>query len=125
VDSPRTGKNKTYKMTDAGLSAFSVFFMQSPSFLEYQRTLEQAHGENNARTLSGEHQIPSDNQIRTLLDPSPPSLVNPIYASLLNALRESGVVDSHRSLNGSLLLAFDGTEYFSSQRIHCGQCSTR
>ena len=37
---PRTGKNKKYKMTDAGLSAFAVFFMQSPSFLEYQRTLE-------------------------------------------------------------------------------------
>lgn len=27
----RTGKNTNYTMTDAGLSAFSVFFMQSPS----------------------------------------------------------------------------------------------
>ena len=72
---PRTGKNKSYKMTDAGLSAFSVFFMQSPSFLEYQRTLEQSHGENNARTLFGVHEIPSDNQIRTLLDPTPPIMV--------------------------------------------------
>jgi len=121
----RKGKNKSYTLVDAGLSAFSVFFMQSPSFLEYQRTLEQAHGENNARTLFGVHEIPSDNQIRTLLDPTPPSRVNPIYASLFNALRESGVVDSHRSLNGSLLLALDGTEYFSSKCIHCGQCSTR
>jgi hypothetical protein len=121
----RKGKNKSYTLVDAGLSAFSVFFMQSPSFLEYQRTLEQAHGENNARTLFGVHEIPSDNQIRTLLDPTPPSLLNPVYSTLFNALRESGVVDSHRSLNGSLLLAFDGTEYFSSQAIHCDKCSTR
>ena len=121
----RKGKNKSYTLVDAGLSAFSVFFMQSPSFLEYQRTLEQAHGENNARTLFGVHEIPSDNQIRTLLDATPPSRVNPIYASLFNALRESGVVDSHRSLNGSLLLALDGTEYFSSKCIHCEECSTR
>ena len=121
----RKGKNKTYTMTDAGLSAFSVFFMQSPSFLEYQRTLEQAHGENNARTLFGVHEIPSDNQLRTLLDATPPSSLDPAYSFLFNALRESGVVDSHRSLNGSLLLAFDGTEYFSSKCIHCGQCSTR
>ena len=121
----RKGKNKTYTLVDAGLSAFSVFFMQSPSFLEYQRTLEQAHGENNARTLFGVHEIPSDNQIRTLLDASPPSLLKPVYSTLFNALRESGVVDSHRSLNGSLLLAFDGTEYFSSQAIHCDRCSTR
>jgi hypothetical protein len=121
----RKGKNKSYTMVDAGLSAFSVFFMQSPSFLEHQRTLEQAHGENNARTLFGVHEIPSDNQIRSLLDPTPPSLVKPIYSCLFNALREGGVVDSQRSINGTLLLAFDGVEYFSSQAIHCEHCSTR
>jgi len=121
----RKGKNKKYSMVDAGLSAFSVFFMQSPSFLEHQRTLEQAHGENNARTLFGIHDIPSDNHIRTLLDATPPSLLQPVYSGLFDALRESGVVDAHRSVNGTLLLAFDGTEYFSSQSIHCDQCSTR
>ena len=31
---PRQGKNTRYTLVDAGLSAFSVFFMQSPSFLE-------------------------------------------------------------------------------------------
>jgi len=122
---PRTGKNSHYTMVDAGLSAFSVFFMQSPSFLEHQRTLEQAHGENNARTLFGVHEIPTDNQIRTLLDPTPPAMVRPAYSFLFNALQEAGVVDSHRSLNGTLLLALDGTEYFSSQKLHCDQCSTR
>ena len=30
---PRRGKNTRYTLVDAGLSAFSVFFMQSPSFL--------------------------------------------------------------------------------------------
>jgi len=35
----RTGKNTNHTMTDAGLSAFSVFFMQSPSFLDFQRTM--------------------------------------------------------------------------------------
>ena len=37
----RTGKNTTYSLTDAGLSAFSVFFMQSPSFLEFQRAMQK------------------------------------------------------------------------------------
>ena len=32
---PRRGKNTTDTMVDTGLSAFSVFFMQSPSFPEY------------------------------------------------------------------------------------------
>ena len=29
----RTGDNTVYKIKDAGLAAFSVFFMQSPSFM--------------------------------------------------------------------------------------------
>jgi len=35
------------------------------------------------------------------------------------------VVDAFRSVNGTRLLALDGTEYFSSQAIHCEYCSTR
>lgn len=31
---PRQGKNTTYTLVDAALSAFAVFFLQSPSFLE-------------------------------------------------------------------------------------------
>ena len=49
----RTGKNTSYTMTDAGLSAFSVFFMQSPSFLDFQRTIQEMQGKNNAQTLFG------------------------------------------------------------------------
>ena len=121
----RRGKNTTYTMVDAGLSAFSVFFMQSPSFLEYQRSLEQTRGENNARTLFGAHAIPSDNHLRNLLDATPPSAVEPMYASLFNVLEQAGVVDAHRSVGRTLLLALDGVDYFSSASIHCEHCSTR
>jgi hypothetical protein len=43
----RRGKNTRYTLVDAALSAFSVFFMQSPSFLEHQRTLQDTQGKNN------------------------------------------------------------------------------
>src|SRR5512147_3305007 len=77
---PRQGKNSRDTVVDAGLSAFSVFFMQSPSFLEYQRRLEQAHGTSNAQTLWGVHPIPSDNHIRHLLDATPPRQVTPLFS---------------------------------------------
>ena len=73
----RTGKNSNYKMTDAGLSAFSVFFMQSPSFLDFQRTMQETQGKNNAQTLFGVFKIPSDNHIRDLLDGVEPTEVYP------------------------------------------------
>ena len=122
---PRQGKNTRYTLVDAGLSAFSVFFMQSPSFLDYQRSLDQALGRNNAQTLFGVHEIPSDNQIRHLLDATAPSQVRPLFSYLVNALNHAGVIETYRSVNQTLLLAFDGTEYFSSHAIHCPQCSTR
>ncbi|MBS3951937.1 MAG: ISNCY family transposase, partial [Methylomicrobium sp.] len=36
-----SGVYQKYTMVDAALSAFSVFFMQSPSFLEHQRTMQK------------------------------------------------------------------------------------
>ena len=33
--------------------AFGLFFTQSPSFLDYQRTLQQSKGQNNVHTLLG------------------------------------------------------------------------
>ena len=122
---PRRGKNTRYTLVDAGLSAFSVFFMQSPSFLDYQRSLEQRLGKNNAQTLFGVHEIPSDNQIRHLLDATEPERVEPLFAYLFEALTQAGVVETYRSVNQTLLLALDGTEYFSSPTIHCAQCSSR
>ena len=49
----RKGKNKSYSVRDATLSAFSVFFTQSPSFLSFQRSMELNKGNNNGRTLFG------------------------------------------------------------------------
>src|ERR1039457_4816296 len=43
--------NVDYSMVDIGLSAFSLFFMQSESFLSHQRRLEQGHGTSNCHTL--------------------------------------------------------------------------
>jgi hypothetical protein len=48
-----------------------------------------------------------------------------LFSYLFQALHQAGVVETYRSVNQTLLLALDGTEYFSSPTIHCSQCSTR
>ncbi len=65
----RTGRNTTYRVSDAA-AAFSVFFTRSASFPAWQRTLAQKRGGDNARTLFGVGKLPSDHQIRNLLDPA-------------------------------------------------------
>lgn len=121
----RTGNNSQYEMGDAGLGAFSVFFTQSASFLEYQEDLKRLKGRSNAENLFGMRNIPSDSHIRSLLDPVSPKNLNPMYRLVFERLEAGGALEAFRSHAKSLLVAMDGTEYFSSQKIHCPSCSHR
>lgn len=120
---PRKGKNKHYTLRDAALGAFAVFFTQSPSFLAYQRDMTKRHGQSNAHTLFGLTEIPCDNQIRTLLDPVPPALLEPVFAHGLTTLVETQQLTAFRSWQKRLLVVLDSTQYFASQTISCPQCS--
>ena len=121
----RTGKNISYRIRDAALSAFSVFFTQSPSFLAHQRAMETSKGRSNAGSLFQIEKIPSDNQIRSLLDPIAPENLSPLFAEILLALEQAGELEQFRVMNGQLLISMDGTSYFSSKAIHCPNCQHR
>ncbi len=47
-------------MDDISRSAFEVFFVQSPSFLARQSSMQQTQGVNNGNTLFGITRLPSD-----------------------------------------------------------------
>ena len=57
-DVRKPSPNTRYTIQNAALGAFGIFFMQSPSFLEYQRQLHQRQGHDNAQTLFGVEPIP-------------------------------------------------------------------
>jgi hypothetical protein len=120
----RTGKNKSYTIEDVGLAAFSVFFTQEPSFLSYQRMMQQTKGRNNATSLFGITDIPTDPQIRTILDPVGPEYLFELFDRYLWLLGDQGILDQFRAANGDLLVALDGTWSVSSNTIHCRECST-
>jgi hypothetical protein len=124
-DARKGGNNQRYTLEDAALSAFAVFFTQSPSFLDYQRRMQKERGRNNAASLFGVHQIPSDQQIRNLLDPVPPEHLAPLLMNAVDGLCRLGELETHRTLAGGFTVALDGTEYFASNAICCPSCSTR
>jgi len=119
----RTGKNTSYTMEDFALSAFAVFFTQSPSFLAHQRAMQTARGQNNAQSFFALEAIPCDNQIRQVLDAVPPESLYPVYDRAYDTLREHGILERFRGVQDSTLIALDGTWYFSSQKLHCPHCS--
>lgn len=118
----RTGNNITYQVADAALSAFSGFFMQCPSFLNYQTKMLKNTGRSNMQSLFQADKIPCDNQIRNLLDPIDPSHLEIIFEVIFNGLLEEGYLDTYRSINDTLLFGLDGTRFHSSQNIHCDKC---
>ncbi len=130
-------------MADIGLAAFSIFFLQSPSFLAHQRALEQNRGRSNCQGLFGIDKIPTDNHIRDMLDPVAPAALFGLFTQAVAALEDGAALAAFRRLvpkragkgrkvdpaddpgAGHLLVALDGTEYFRSTKLHCPSCSQR
>ena len=114
--------DRAYKMADIGLSAFSLFFMGSPSFLAHQRNLAQGQGRSNCQTLFGIAAIPSDNYIRLMLDGAPTAAFDPLF---MKAIETPEVLAPFKRLGGRVLIALDGTEHHCSRKVRCARCSTR
>ncbi|MBE0540191.1 MAG: ISNCY family transposase, partial [Verrucomicrobia bacterium] len=121
----RTGDNRVFVMADIALSAFAVFFTQCPSFLSFQRGMEQARGRNNVRSLFQVERIPTDNHIRQMLDPVPPRHLYSLFDELHQAFDQEGLLAAMRAVGHTRLIALDATWYFSSQskNVHCLNCS--
>ena len=122
---PRKGRSGNIAMADFGLAAFALFFMQSASFLSFQRTLEKGQGRSNCQTLFGIAKIPSDNYIRDMLDEADPAMLAPCFERLESLLVEPPLRQAFGRLGGRTLVAWDGTEFFCSQKLGCPHCLTR
>ena len=121
----RKGRNGNIAVADFGLSAFAMFFMQSGSFLRFQRELEDRRRRSNCQTLFGIDRIPTDASIRSHLDAASPDLLRPCFEALEPLMGEPAVRQAFARLGGRTLIALDGTEYFCSQKIGCPHCLSR
>lgn len=123
VPEHRKGRNIQYSIEDAGLSAFAVFFLQSPSFLAFQKEMKKQLGRDNAQSMLGIEKIPGDAQIRNLLDPVEPDALREPFWDIYRLVQASGHLERYRQVAGTYLCSMDGTWYFSSEKIHCPNCT--
>ena len=63
VLTPRSGGNTQFSFDDIGMAAFSVFFVQSPSFPDHHRKFHEAHNRDACQSLFGMRRIPTNNHI--------------------------------------------------------------
>ena len=89
-----------YSLQEIVLSAFAVFYMQCPSFLEHQRQRQSRQGQNNAQRLFGLTAIPTPNQLKNVLDRVAAKLLWPIFGWIDQALQAQGHLKADEVLDG-------------------------
>lgn len=102
----------------AGLALFSL---KDPSLLAFQRRAV----DHNLRSVFGLTSIPSDTQMRTILDQVEPGQLRPAFRDLFRQLQRGKVLEQYVFLQSCYLIALDGVEYYCSATVHCAQCLTR
>ncbi len=118
--------NTKYTLEEIILSAFALFFFQSPSWLEFQTKMEKKRALNNARSLFGIRNIPTSNHISAIIDELNPKLLSSIFDDICSLLVKENIIESFEFLGQkTLLVAVDGTQYHSSKKICCEGCLTR
>jgi len=108
-------------LSDVLMSAFAMFSLKAPSLLAFDK--ERAEG--NLHTIYGLQRVPCDTYMRERLDPIAPKVLRPVFTSVFRQLQRGKALEAMQFLDGHYLLALDGTEYFSSQTIHCAACLHR
>jgi hypothetical protein len=124
-DRRKPNNNTKYAIVDGVLAAFAVFFMQSSSFLAHQRLLQSKKGRSNARSLFQVEEIPSDPQIRNLVDPLSNEYFQEDFWFLLDELKEQQRLLQFRNDLNTYAIALDGVNFFSSEAISCPKCLKR
>lgn len=128
VPDPRDPHRIRWQMAAVLMSAFAMFFFQHPSLLEYQRRMKKHTGRSNLERIFQIKDIPSDTQMREILDAAPIEPLRSVLSQLFERMRRVGwtgrfvtEVDGQRYYT----VVLDGSQYFSSTKIECASCLRR
>jgi len=109
-------------LDDALMSGFAMFSLKDPSLLAFD---ERRAKPENLRQVFGIETIPSDTQMRTILDGVEPETFRPLFKKTVQELQRGKVLEKMRFMGHYYLASIDGSGYFSSKKVHCDGCLQR
>lgn len=113
-----------YSLHDCLMSALAMMFFQDPSLLSFQRRMQDSMQCSNLKTIFAVSDIPKETPLREALDALPTEALGPAFQILFTALQRGKQLEPYRVLDKWYLLGLDGSQYFSSEKIHCPGCLT-
>lgn len=129
VADERDPRRISWKLHDVLMSGFAMFYFQHPSLLQFQQSMEKQTGQSNLQRLFGVQSVPSDTQMRTLLDdPAAQEPLRRVLPQVFERMQRAGWTTRFVTrVNGvnSYTVVLDGSQYASSEKIRCRHCLQR
>lgn len=122
IDDRRQSGKIGFTLHDCLMSGFAMMFFQDPSLLSFQRRMQDSIQKNNLNKVFNVKDIPSDTQIRDILDALQPDALAEVFPVFLHRLQRGKHLFNYQFLADSYLVSLDGSQYFSSEKINCPHC---
>ena len=90
MEDSRAEAQLSYPLHDTLMSGFALMFFQHPSLLQFQRALEQKRRRCNLQTICGVQEVPSDTQMREILDGVEPEPLRALLPQLCEKVHRAG-----------------------------------
>jgi hypothetical protein len=118
-----------YVLADTLMSGFAMMFFQHPSLLQFQRAMEKKRQRCNLQTIFWVQEVPSDTQMREMLDGVEVEALRGLLPQLWEKVRRAGwskrfttTLPSGQHQGRYYTIALDGSEYFRSTQVQCPHC---
>ena len=80
---------------------------------------------NNLSTVFGVDTIPSDAQLRTIIDTHSYEPIMGVFSDYFTRLQRAKALLPYQFLGGKYLIPLDGSDYFASESLSCKKCLTK
>lgn len=113
--------NVVIRLKDALMSGFAMFSLKDSSLLAFDQRRET---DSNLGRVYGIDEVPSDTQMRAILDEVEPDELRVVFKDVIQQLQRGKELEKMAYLGG-YLVSLDGTLYFTSKTVHCANCLER
>lgn len=121
----RQANKAQLSLHDTLMSGFACMYFQDPSLLQFQEHLKDAYRRSNLETLFGVKNIPKETQMREMIDGVDSEFFAEVFKDYFLRLQRGKYLERFELFPGYYYHPIDGSEFFSSEEIHCEQCLTK
>lgn len=112
--------NSSIPLPDALMAGFAMFSLKDPSLLAFEKRRQDEP--DSLHDVFGIGRIPSDSQMRSILDPLSVKELRRPFKSIFAQLQRGKVLEKMTWLGGYHLLALDGTGIYTSEKMGSDYC---